>query len=80
MTDIKVYSAICSKCKKEAPHLIHLSSRNKGIKLISTCHQAIAKRNIRFDRLIPYDFDKAFEEAQKELENQNNQPKNGGKK
>jgi len=72
MTDIKVYSAICSKCKKEAPHLIHLSSRNKGIKLISTCHQAIAKRYIRFDRLIPYDFDKAFEEAQKELDAQEN--------
>ena len=73
MNQQEIFLSVCSKCKKLSPHLVYLVRINKGIKLISVCHDAIAKRYTRFDLLKPYDTEKALEQAEKELESQENQ-------
>ncbi len=73
----EVYSAVCPKCKKEVPHIPYLIRINKGIKLISLCHDAVSKRYTRYDRLIIVnpgeEIEKELDQAEIELENENNQ-------
>lgn len=75
MTNQTMYSAKCSKCGKENPHILYFSSRKRGVRLISLCCEAISTKFYKFNKLVEFDFEKLQEEAQKELDSQNKQLK-----
>ncbi len=67
-----IYELKCKKCGIQ-PAIISFMRINKGIRLQCCKCGKDHSRYIRFDLLTRYNFDKALDQAEKELESQENE-------